>query len=193
MKLKYHPNPTQENPTPLTKTGFSAELKQQMSSKASVNLTKKKLFINSNSTFNKNDLNRFKIHEIETHIYRYLNGLNQPYKILSIGTGGEYLKTEEGLAIYNETTIQNNPYQEKIIAARLYATNYALKHDFFDTFDELNKYFNKEEAYTITQRVKRGIPCGERGAFTKDYCYFSGYLKIKNYVEQQRELKTFTT
>ncbi|MFA7133974.1 MAG: tyrosine/phenylalanine carboxypeptidase domain-containing protein [archaeon] len=186
LKKNIKPNQIKEKIQPLlNKTGFKAELKQNMSAKAAVNLTKKKLFINTNSNFSKSDVTRFKVHEIETHIYRYLNGLNQPFKTLSIGSGEEYLKTEEGLAIFNELKItQTNSFQEKIIAARLYAIKYALKHDFFDTFDELNKFFEKEDAYVITQRVKRGIPYCDKGAFTKDYCYFSGLLKITNFVDK---------
>lgn len=175
----------------LTNTGFEAKLKSNMSAKASVNLTKKKLYLNSNSNFKKNDAIRLKAHEIETHIYRHLNGLNQPLKILSKGYGEEYLKTEEGLAIFNEEQNKASSIeQNKIIAARLYAVRYALTHDFFDTFEEMKKYFSEEEAYTLTQRVKRGILINEKGSFTKDYCYYSGLIKIKEYYQSGRSLKS---
>jgi len=170
-------------------TNFDIELKTNMSAKASVNLTNKKLYLNSNSTFNQNDAKRFIVHEIETHIYRYLNGVNQPIQTLSIGAGESYLKTEEGLAIFNEEQTKTTSIeQEKIIAGRLYAVRYALTHDFFDTFDEMKNYFDEENAYIITQRVKRGIPFGEKGSFTKDYCYYSGLLSIKDYFNSGKSL-----
>lgn len=185
-------NSSQKNITPeqmlnelkpnLIGTGFSAEIKTNMSASASINLTQKKLYLNKEARFNQKDVQRLKVHEIETHIYRYLNGLTQPVKILSLGNGEDYLKTEEGLAMFNEEQTKSSDFiQERIIAGRLYAVRYALTHDFFDTFDEMKKYFDENEAYTLTQRVKRGIPTGEKGAFTKDYGYYSGLLSVREY------------
>jgi uncharacterized protein (TIGR02421 family) len=170
-------------------TGFEGELKTNMSAKAAVNLSKKKLFIKNDAFFGSNDAKRFIVHEIETHIFRHLNGSIQPIKILSAGSGEDYLKTEEGLAVLNEELFKSNSKeQEKIIAARLYAVNYALTHDFFDTFDEMKKYFSDDEAYQLAQRVKRGVIRNEKGAFTKDYCYYSGLLLLKNYFNKGQPL-----
>ncbi|MFA6268645.1 MAG: tyrosine/phenylalanine carboxypeptidase domain-containing protein [archaeon] len=173
----------------LTGTDFTISIEDNMSAKASVHLTEKKLKLNKNQLFSNKDVERYFIHEIQTHIYRYLNGNLQPLKILSLDFGGDELKTEEGLAIYNEQTLGvMSPAQEKIIAGRLYAVDYALKHDFFDTFEEMNKYLPEEDAYTITQRVKRGVTSGKKGAFTKDHCYFSGLLQVQDYVSKGRTI-----
>jgi hypothetical protein len=110
--------------------------------------------------------------------------------MLSLGFGGEYLKTEEGLAVYNEKSANvTSKEQERVFAGRLYAVNYALSHDFSDTFEEMNKYFNEEGAYSITQRVKRGVPNCNKGAFTKDYCYFSGLIGINEYISKGKSIK----
>ncbi len=174
----------------LLQTGFNAELKENMSASASINLTQKKLYLNKEAIFNQNDVKRLSVHEIETHIYRHLNGLTQPAKIFSLSSGEDYLKTEEGLAVFNEEQSNtNSQIQERIIAGRLYAVRYALTHDFFDTFEEMKKYFDKEEAYIISQRVKRGIPTSKKGSFTKDYCYYSGLLSIREYYHQGKSIQ----
>jgi uncharacterized protein (TIGR02421 family) len=171
-------------------TGFSIEINGQMSAKAAVNLAEKKLKLNKDALFSGKDAERYFVHEVETHIYRYLNGATQPVRMLSLGFGGEYLKTEEGLAVYNEKSANvTSKEQERVFAGRLYAVNYALSHDFSDTFEEMNKYFNEEGAYSITQRVKRGVPNCNKGAFTKDYCYFSGLIGINEYISKGKSIK----
>jgi uncharacterized protein (TIGR02421 family) len=172
------------------KTNFCVVIDEQMSAKAAVNLNEKKVKLNKNSLFTTNDVDRLFVHEVETHVYRYLNGKEQEVKSMAFGSGGEYLQTEEGLALYNEIKSKvESKEQEKKYAGRAIAADYALKHDFFETFDYLCKYFDKEEAYAITQRVKRGIPYASKGAFTKDYCYLAGILEIKKEVENGLNVK----
>lgn len=165
--------------------GFDTSIDENMSSRASVHLVEKKLKINKNSLFAKDDAKKLFAHEVETHIYRYLNGENQPLKIFSLGYGEDFLKTEEGLAVFNQTKYSKLTIeQEKKFARGAYAVNYALTHDFFDTYDEMTKYLQKEEAYEITQRVKRGVEKDAKGAFTKDHCYFTGLMKITDYINK---------
>lgn len=172
------------------KTGFSISLEKNMSARATVNLVKKKLKLHSGALFSENDANRLFVHEVETHIYRHLNGLTQPLEILSLGVGGEYLLTEEGLAAFNEeqSGILSDA-QKKIFAGRLYAVDYALRHDFFETFEEMKRFFDDENAYIITQRVKRGILQEKKGAFTKDHCYFSGLVELKKKFPDKLQLR----
>lgn len=174
----------------LSKIGFKVTIEENMSARASVHLIEKKLKLNKNALFEKNSSKRLFIHEVETHIYRYLNGETQPLKIFSLGYGKDFLQTEEGLALFNqkESRTSSNE-QEKRFARGAYAVNYALKHDFFDTFDEMAKYFPYSEAYEITQRVKRGIPSDRKGSFTKDHCYFTGLLKVTDYVQKVGQIK----
>ena len=184
------PEELQEQLTPRVKpTGFSVKLKENMSAKAAVNLSKQEISLNKNSLFTPLDLERLYVHEVETHIYRYLNGLTQPLQTLSLGCGGTFLKTEEGLALYNEKTSGvSSKAQEKVFAGRLYAVDFALRHDFFETFDELRNYFDEEDSYSITQRVKRGVPNGMKGAFTKDHCYYSGILELEQYANSGKPI-----
>ncbi len=174
----------------LNKIGFQVTIEENMSARASVHLIEKKLKINKNATFEKNSAKRLFVHEVETHIYRYLNGENQPLKIFSLGYGKDFLQTEEGLALFNQKNSKiSSKEQEKKFARGAYAVNYALKHDFFDTFDEMTKYFPKDEAYEITQRVKRGVVQTQKGSFTKDHCYFTGLLKVTDYAQRGEQIQ----
>lgn len=169
---------------------FGVELNEHMSAKASIRPVDGKIKLNSGAIFTESDAKRFFVHEVETHVYRHLNGLAQPLSMLSLGFGAEYLKTEEGLAAFNEEkSAVSSPQQKKIYAARAIAVDYALKHTFFETFDYLRGFIGEEEAYTITQRVKRGVPYSKKGAFTKDHCYFLGYLEVENYAKQGQSIE----
>ena len=53
----------------------------------------------------------------------------------------------------------------------------------------MKNYFSENEAYTITQRVKRGIPYSKKGAFTKDYVYFAGLIEIEEFVNEGGKVK----
>ncbi len=164
-------------------------LSEHMSAKASVHPADGRIKLNQNAKFGKGEAERLFVHEVETHIYRHLNGLIQPIKSLALGFGGEFLETEEGLAAFNETKANvSSPQQKRIYAGRLIAVDYALKHTFFETYEFLKTFFEDEEAYTITQRVKRGVMCAEKGAFTKDHCYFSGLIKLEKYAEDEKPI-----
>jgi uncharacterized protein (TIGR02421 family) len=175
--------------TPL-KSGFSVTIEEHMSAKAAEHLAERKVKLNKNALFCKNDAKRLFVHEVETHAYRYLNGMLQPIKCLSFGSGGEYMRTEEGLAVFNEKKSGVfSPQNEKTYAGRVVAVNYALSHSFFETFEYLKNFFLEDEAYTLTQRVKRGVPYSKKGAFTKDYSYYAGAKEIENYAQNEKLTK----
>lgn len=171
-------------------TGFKISIEEHMSAKASTYLSEKKIQLNKNVLFSEKEIERLFVHEIQTHVYRYLNGLTQPIKCLAIGNGGEFIRTEEGLAVFNEKKENvSSAGQMRTYAGRVLAVDYALKHDFLDTFDYLKNYFEKNEAYMITQRVKRGVPYSKKGAFTKDYSYFAGLIEIEEFANKGGHVK----
>jgi uncharacterized protein (TIGR02421 family) len=171
-------------------TGFSVSIEENMSAQASEHIAEKKVKLSSTAIFSKELVEQLFVHEVETHVYRHLNGILQPLKCLSMGAGGEFLRTEEGLAIFNEHKANvSSQNRERTYAGRTIAVNYALKHDFFETFDYLKNFFSDNEAYTITQRVKRGVPHGQKGAFTKDYSYFAGLVEIKEFMNNTEDIK----
>lgn len=168
------------------KLKYKIEMRASSSSKFSVNIRTKTIFIDSNYVFTKESLKRLVAHEIESHIYRYENGAIQPYLIFAKGLSKETLETEEGLAVFVEQQKNINiDEQLKNYSGRIVAINLALKKNFYDTFINLTQYFPKEEAFNLTFRAKRGIHSQEeKGAFTKDALYLKGYLIVKDYLKQ---------
>jgi len=158
---------------------------KEMAAKACVNLSSKTLFLKKGVFYTNKFLNRLVVHEIGTHIMRYENGLQQPYKIFSLGLTN-YLGTEEGLAVVNEERHKCLTRATlKTYAARVFAVNKALKCNFRETYNALLPYVGKDNAWDITMRVKRGI--GDTffpGAFTKDYLYLKGYFDVKNFLKK---------
>jgi uncharacterized protein (TIGR02421 family) len=174
----------------MKKYGFNWDVQEkEMASKACVSNKSRILFIKKDSFLTRKFLNRIIVHEIGTHILRYENGLQQPYKIFSLGLTG-YLGTEEGLAVLNEE--RNNCLTKatlKTYAARVIAVHKALKCNFRETYNYILPYVGKDNAFDVTLRVKRGL--GNTffpGAFTKDYLYFKGYFEVKKYIQNHGEL-----
>ncbi len=153
-----------------------------MVAKMSVNSLNKSLRINKLSKFSSRQINRLIVHEIETHIYRGLNGSNQPFGIFAYGFT-DYLDTEEGLAIYNEersgclSEDDMNRYALRMILAEK-----CRESGFYALFSFCLPYVdhNTDTAFTMVTRLKRGLTDTSRGGgYLKDLVYFRGYLKVK--------------
>lgn len=164
-------------------------IEKEMCVGARFNNTLKTLYINKNRKFTENDLRRLIIHEIGTHIARLENGKKQKYRLFTIGFPG-YLVTEEGLAVYNEEKaglLNNNVL--KNYAGRVIAVNLCLKNSFSTVYNELLEFFNRNEAFNLTLRAKRGITNTSRpGAYTKDHLYLKGKYIVENFVKNGGKL-----
>ncbi len=169
----------------LALTGNNIKIKyEDIASNVNINPTQNLIIINPNMRHTTLDLKRLKIHEIGVHYMRYYNGDKTGLKILRSGTSN-YIETEEGLAVYaEEKKGVASKAQMFIYAGRVIATYYALRLSFYDVYKMLKEYgFKREDAFAITYRAKRNLSdTSKPGGFTKDYVYFSGYLKIKRYV-----------
>ena len=167
----------------LKKYGFdwSITITPNLSSSIAVDFENYNILLNRNDSFSLQDIKRFQVHEIDTHVLRAENGRRQPNRLFKIGFPN-FIETEEGFATYNEKRyglLDNNTL--KIYAGRVLGVNYALDHDFYSTFVYLNQFFDKSESLKIVSRVKRGISdTSKKGAFTKDYVYLNGYNDITN-------------
>lgn len=166
-------------------TGEEVNIKyEDMTSKA--NIIQNTLRINPYARFTSRDIKRLKVHEIGTHYLRYYNGKNSGIKILASGTSN-YIETEEGLAaVVEELTGNSSNAQIFIYAGRVLATYYAQKLSFYDLFQLLKKYnFKNEDAFSLCYRAKRNLcDTSLKGGFTKDYVYFSGYFKVKKFIQK---------
>jgi len=165
---------------------YKIVLREPAGSKFAVINSRRELLINKDAVFTKQTVGRFIAHEIQTHIYRYENGLCQPYKLLAHGFSRETTETEEGLAVCVEKMLGvSSEKQIKEYAGRLVAISEAQKKNFFETFNEMKKNFDEEKAFRLTLRAKRGIKSQENeGAFFKDALYFNGMLKVEEFLKE---------
>ena len=162
-------------------TNYDVLISDKINSKVNIDSNNQKIYINENILFSEADIKRLVVHDIDTNIRRIENGKKQQYKIFSYGFPN-YLETEEGIAIFN-TTREDVVDEEmfRLYAARYIAVDMALSSSFYDIFNYLVKYIDKNEALNIASRVKQGISnTFENGAFVKEAIYFSGYNRIKN-------------
>lgn len=164
-----------------------------MAANASVLAAKRRMYLKRNSYFPKNFLKRILVHEIGAHVFRSANGENQPHPIFRTGLPN-YLMTEEGLAVNAEkmngclsiNTLRN-------YAGRVIAVNLSLEQSFRDVFNELKKYFDKNKAWKMTLRAKRGlINTSQPGSYTKDHLYLKGYYEVKKFLDENGD-KGFRT
>ncbi len=168
------------------KIKYKLVLRDSSSSKFSVFPGLKTIYINKNTKFDSDTLKRFIAHEIETHIYRYENGLAQPYSIFTLGTSRKSLETEEGLAVNNEKAKKIEiSSQLKVYAGRVVAIQLASRKSFYEVFKFLRDYFSEEEAFELTLRAKRGtLKTSEPGAFTKDLLYYKGMFVVEEFLKE---------
>lgn len=161
-------------------------IRQDMSAHAKVDAAEKIIYIKKAEKFSNHAVERLIIHEVLSHIFRMENSQRQKYKLFQVGFPN-YLETEEGLAAYNEEQfeylLQNR--LRRLYAGRVIAVHLALEKSFPAVFAELSKYFHEQDAWTLTVRAKRGLhDTSKTGGFTKDYLYFSGKLKVKEYLKK---------
>lgn len=144
------------------------------------------LFLNSGVAFTESRLKSLIVHEIETHILTAENGKLQPYEIFNRGFAN-YLITQEGLAMYNVEQQKQRPFWHNYKAlTNVIAIHKALEKPFCEVFQELIELkIPAEQAFRSTLKAKRGIMnTSRKGAFTKDYLYFKGYIEIKEFCEK---------
>jgi len=174
------------------KLNYKITIREPAGARFAVINSRHEILINKDTEFTKEMVARFIAHEIEAHIYRYENGFRQPYKLLAHGFSRETTETEEGLAATVEKLSGvSSQKQIKEYAGRLIAINEAQTKSFFDTYTEMAKYFDREAAFRLTIRAKRGINDQTKGgAFFKDALYFNGMLKVEEFLKthELREL-----
>ena len=180
----------------MEKYGFkwNFEILSSASAKLSVNASLNKIKINASEKFSENNIKKYIYHEIKTHVFRAENGKMQPFLIFKNGFP-DYISTEEGLALNIED--RNGllkPIDIKRYSARVIAANYSTKSSFYDVFDKLINYFPPAVAFTIVQRVKRGIiDTGIPGGYTKDFVYMDGFQKVGSFLKEGNSIEILFT
>lgn len=211
-KLKYAQNdeenltPDGENLTPnevyeifkaeMENYGFKWNIKihTRASANLSVNASLNEIKINALKKFSEMKMRRYIYHEIRTHVFRAENGKLQPFMIFKNGFP-DYITTEEGLALFNENKYGLLSSEDvKRYSARVVAADYSLKHSFYEIFEKLEKHFPPSLAYSIVQRVKRGMSdTSLPGGYTKDMVYMDGFQKVSSFLKNNDSMEILYT
>lgn len=151
-----------------------------MPAKIRISSAEKIIYIDRDSKFSDAELLRLSVHEIGTHVARFENGSKQNQLIYRFGFPG-YLECEEGLAIFSEEKADRlSDYDIGKYCLRVIACDLAEKSSFWEVFTFVNQYIEKNQAFLITARVKRGLSDTEKShGYAKDQLYYSGYLKVR--------------
>jgi len=173
------------------KLNWTVEIKEGMV--ANISVTKKsKIFVRAGVTFSEEKLKSTLVHEIDTHVLTAYNGSKQDYKLLSQGMAN-YLKTQEGLAIYNQVSLSKNRFAEELYFSSInyIATDFALRNGFKELYEYfIDSGYPEDRAFRTSVHIKRGLTdTSEKGAFTKSIVYLGGYKEISDYVENRGDLK----
>ncbi len=149
----------------------------------------KKITVCETRQFKEGAEKRLAVHEAGVHALRAANGYNQPLKIFAVGLP-KYLSAEEGLAVYSEgLSNTQNPKTMRDYAGRVIAVDSVCKEfSFQHTFDRLRSFdLGEDQAWNLAVRAHRG------GGLIKDHIYLDGYLKIKEFAENNGDFKKLYT
>lgn len=122
-------------------------------------------------------------HEIQTHLLRNLNQLNQGWKVNRNQSPHLFLQTEEGLAVLH--SVIDNPNKSIWRAGMYYfAASLAQKASFRDVYSKLIEFgIPQGQAWRVAVRTKRGLTdTAKVGGNTKDLCYLAGALKMWQWI-----------
>jgi len=154
--------------------GWKCVLSGKIVPKITVSSRDRAIYVTPAINYTREEVERLKIHEIEAHVYRGINGQAQPFRIFAEGLAG-YDETEEGLAIELEDlsgVLEADTRQMKLYAARALCSGLSMEMGFYDVFKELSRFFPEDIAYRITERAKRGLKDTSReGCLGKAFHY----------------------
>jgi hypothetical protein len=152
---------------------------------------KKEIWLKKNAKFSRYKIEKLITHEIETHLLTNENGALQNYKIFEYGLK-DYLKIQEGLAIFNvEKRLFTPFFLNKKIASFIVAMSMPEKN-LKEIIEILIEEYGMtaQDAVGTAIKVKRGVGDeNAKGVFTKDYLYHSGYKEVKEFVEKGGNIK----
>ncbi|WP_179344939.1 flavohemoglobin expression-modulating QEGLA motif protein [Winogradskyella ursingii] len=157
---------------------------------AGIMVSKSKLLINNEVSFDANRCDALIQHEIGTHILTYCNGKRQPLQQMYEGFEG-YDQLQEGLAVIAEYLVGGLTVNRlRLLAGRVIAVESMVNGaNFIKTFHLLRKEygFSDRISYYITMRVYRG------GGLTKDAVYLAGLMDLMDYLKNGGNLENLYT
>lgn len=168
---------------------WKVEISETMNARMMVRAVEKKVFIRSDAHFSEDSIRRLLVHEIGTHVFRRINGEQQPLQLLRLGLLG-YLDTEEGLATYHEKLFGTQDVATlHTYALRVLAAHLSLSHSFFEVFLQLAEYSKDlDSLFDIVTRAKRGFEdTAAVGGHLKDQVYLRGFINISGHLDSHPE------
>lgn len=167
--------------------GSSVELRDDVSS---LMVSRGDLLVGKRMTFPAKRVEALLQHEIGTHVVTYVNGKQQPLRLMASGLAG-YEALQEGLAVFAEfLTGGLSPARLRLLAARVMASRWLVDGaSFLETFRELNSGngFSKRMAFMVATRIYRS------GGFVKDAIYLRGLASVLDYLGDGGDLSTILT
>ena len=161
--------------------------------KISVRANERKILINKEAEFYRQEMPALLAHEI-IHLLKAYNGRLQPLKMLR--KMAFYQCFEEGIAEFvARKKLPKDISTERFITPelRVVAVSLAIKHRTQEVYDILRSFgISKDLARSTTVRVKQGNKDGH-GCFTKDHIYYSGLCQVRDWLagfseEEQLEM-----
>lgn len=164
--------------------GWEVLLYAAMNARIDVQSAQKQVRLREGEHYSHQEISRLLVHEIGTHVFRYVNGERQPLRMMRLGLHG-YMNTEEGLATWHEAQLGVQDAQvTRRYALRAIAASMSLSHSYSDVFLALTRHTDVDEAFNIVTRAKRGFTdTSEFGAHVKDHVYLRGYLEIERFLQ----------
>lgn len=157
---------------------------------AKVGIKSKWVLLDPNITRSKFRLRKTLVHEVGTHVLRAVNGEQTGFEALSRANLPSYLDIEEGLATWNEESM--NLLTKKWLkskAAMAWAIYIGEKMTFRQLYSSLLGVLPQKSAFKTTYRVKRGLEdTSYPGIYTKDIVYFRGYRRVKKKLEKDKSM-----
>ena len=124
-------------------------------------------------------------HEVGTHAIRRVNYEQQPWfkKKQKFGFS-PYLETEEGLAVLHSLLPKSFCFAH-VVARKYIAAGWAQTMSFAQLWHKLSRYIqDPDKLWSETVRQKRGLEdTAHPGGFTKDILYFSGLIKVYQWLK----------
>ncbi len=164
--------------------GSSVELREDVSS---LMVSRGDLLVGRRMWFPAKRVEALLQHEIGTHLVTYVNGQQQPLRLMASGLAG-YEALQEGLAVFAEfLTGGLSPARLRLLAARVMASRWLVDGaSFLETFRELNSGngFSKRMAFMVATRIYRS------GGFVKDAIYLRGLTSVLDYLGDGGDLST---
>jgi uncharacterized protein (TIGR02421 family) len=117
-------------------------------------------------------------HEVGTHVVTFVNGANQPLRLLAAGLAG-YEETQEGLAVLAEHLVGGlSTARLRQVAARTVAVHQMVEGaSFADVHGALTNFgVSRRSAFMIAARVFRS------GGLTKDAVYLRGLIDLVSHL-----------